>query len=368
MHALRASILCLAAPVAAILCIDSAAHAMQGADARPADAAGASWRAGRRLEALELEEARLAKQPASAPGEWARLAAWQLELHRPAAALASAQRCGTACTKERGIALFLLARYAECLPLLERGEPQGALMAIDACEARQDFAGSDRELDAALARFGRGDARLLAAEGRRHARQENWTTAVEAFRAALALDSCEAEAMLGLGRALLRTGARAEGLATMARQRELRAKLDVLDHALEAVDLQPAHGPNWTAVGEAEFGLGRLERALRAYERAEASCDAAQLVPNALRHAKAARAAGGLDAALAVLRRARARTDDPRLVVREADLLAEDGRLDESARLLEALAARRPDDRALRERLEALRAKLEDARGAERRP
>ena len=278
------------------------------------------------------------------------------------------QRSALASAKERGVALFLLARYAECLPLLDRSELLGALMAIDASEALQDHAGSDKELEQALGRFGRRDARLVAADGRRHARQENWTAARDAFRAALELDPCEAEAMLGLGRALLRSGAREEGLATMARQRELRAKLDVLDHALEAVDLQPMHGPNWTAVGEAEVGLGRLDRALRAYERAEALCDAAQLVPNALRHAKAARAAGGLDAARAVLGRARARSGDPRLVVREAELLADEGRVADAARLLEDLSARRPDDRALRERLEALRARSKDATGGERRP
>jgi hypothetical protein len=50
-------------------------------------------------------------------------------------------------------------------PLNWRGELQGALMAIDATEALLDFAESDRELDRALARFGRGDARLMAAEG-----------------------------------------------------------------------------------------------------------------------------------------------------------------------------------------------------------
>ena len=363
MHALRAWILGLALLHAAPI-----PGAAQGADAPRGDAAEEAWRAGRRLEALEQEEARLRKAPSPAATEWRRLALWQLELHRPAAALASAERCGAPCAEERGIALFLLARYAECLPLLDRGELQGALMAIDATEALLDFAESDRELDRALARFGRGDARLMAAEGRRRARQEDWTGAREAFRAALELDPCEAEAMLGLGRVLLRSGAREEGLATMARQRELRAKLDVLDHALEAVDLQPVHGPNWTAVGEAESGLGRLERALRAFERAESLCDAKQLVPNALRHAKAAHAAGGLDAALAVLRRARARSDDPRLVVREADLLAEEGRASEALRLLEALAARRPDDQALKERLEALRPKAKDASGTERRP
>lgn len=373
MHALRASTLRLFPRHVAALCLAAlcsgrldATTPAQGGEPRPVDAALEAWRAGRRIEALELEEARLAAARGSKPAEWRRLAGWQLELHRPASALASAERCGADCAKERGIALFLLARYAECLPLLDRGEAQGALMAIDAREALGDFAGSDRELDEALARFGRGDARLLSAAGRRHARQENWTDACAAFRAALELDPCEAEALLGLARALLRSGAREEGLSAMARHRELRKKLDVLDHALEAVDLQPMHGPNWTAVGEAEFGLGRLERALGAFERAEGLCDESQLVPNALRHAKAARAAAGLDSALAVLRRARARSDDPRLVVRESDLLAEEGSVAEAARLLEELVARRPSDRAARERLEALRAKLRDARRQER--
>lgn len=315
--------------------------------------APALWSAGRRFEAVDAEAARLAGTAASPrPEEWKRLAGWQLELHRPAAALASAERGGEACRAERGAALFLLARYEECLPLLERGTVEGALLAVDANEALQRFEASDAALSEAVKRFGRNDARLLAAEGRMHARLGRFDEAAASFRAALAADPCDAEAQLGLGRALLRAGRKEEGLEAMARQRELRARLDVLDHALRAVDLQPVHGPNWTAVAEAEAGLGRWQRAQDAFERAESLCDAQQLVPNALRHARFLwDSRRDFDGAQAVLVRATQKSDDPRLVVRRADLCLDAGRPAQAVELLEPLAARRPGDAALQARL-----------------
>lgn len=321
-----------------------------------AQSADELWRAGRRIEAADQEAARLASGPA-APADWKRLANWQLELHRPAAALSSAERGGDPCRAERGSALFLLARYEECLPLLDPSTMQGALLAIDANEALRRFAAGDAALESAVKRFGRTDSRLLAAEGRMHARLERFPEAVRSFEAALQADPCDAEAQLGLGRALLRAGRKEEGLAAMARQRELRARLDVLDHALRAVDLQPMHGPNWTAVGDAEAGLGRVDRALAAYERAEGLSDPAQLVPNALRHARCLwETRRDYAAADAVLLRATGKSDDPRLVVRRADLCLDAGRATRAVQLLEELAARRPDDQALQARLGKARA------------
>ena len=314
------------------------------------------WASGQRSEAVEAERVRLNTATASA-SDWKRLAQWQLEIHQPKAALESAERGGESCRSERGAALFRLTRYAESIPFLQEDTLLEVLMLLDAQEAVQRFQDADAVLSRALERFGRLDARLLAADGRRWARQENWTRAVEAFQAALKLDPCEAEAQLGLGRALLRSGDRQGGLTAMQRHRELRAQLDVLDHALRGVDLQPMHGPNWTAVGEAEAGLGRVTRALAAYEHAERLCDERQLVPNALRHSRLLwETQGDPQAALRVLERAEQRCGDPRLPVRRADILAGTGRAREAIELLEALARSRPHDEALVERLKKVRA------------
>lgn len=317
------------------------------------------WARGQRSEAVEVERARLSATTAQA-SDWKRLAQWQLEIHQPKAALASAELGGDSCRSERGAALFRLTHYAESIPYLREDNLLEVLMLLDAREALQQFEEADALLTRALKRFGRQDARLLAADGRRWARQENWTSAVAAFRAALDVDPWEAEAQLGLGRALLRAGDRQAGLTAMARHRELRAQLDVLDHAVRAVDLQPMHGPNWTAVGAAEAGLGRLPQALAAYERAEQLCDDRQLVPNALRHSRLLlEAQRDSTAALQVLARAEQRSSDPRLVVRRADVLAESGRAREAVDLLEALARLRPQDEALLARLRTVRAQVQ---------
>lgn len=322
----------------------------------PAPSAAELWSAGRRVEAIAAARLEAGAEPTTEA--WSRLVAWELAVHQHQAALADALRCGAPCDRLRAEALYHLGEYARAVELLDERDPLAVLWKIDALEALSRF----EESDAVLARAKAGrtvasdDARLLGAEGRSAARRGDFAAAAKAFRAALAEDPFDGEALYGLGRALVLAGDREEGLRVLERHRRLVPLLDAVDFARRGVDLAPAHAPNWTALGDAERALPRLDRAEAAYRRAAECARDEESVANALRWARLlAEDKGDVDAAVDLLVRTARRTPDARLHVRAGDVLLAARRAPEAVAAYERALALRPEDAEIARRIAAAR-------------
>jgi len=314
--------------------------------------ARASWSKGAREEAIAERVKELAAP--GAPAELRlELARWELEVHKPAAALEHLAPLAKEADVLRGEAHYALAQYAEAVPLLDEATTEHLLMKIDALEALGQLFESDAVLLRAIALPGPGDARLWSAEGRRLARNGNTSKAVEAFRKALALDDCSAEAWFGLGRALLAADRQEEGLAALEKHRKLTPLLDQWDFARRAVDLAPLHAPNLAALGDAERALGRLARAGELYARAvELAQGAEQLVPIVLRQARLfAEDKHDPAGAITLLVKAAEGTPDARLLVRAGDLAFESKDAPRAVELFERAQKLRPKDAEIEKRL-----------------
>lgn len=321
----------------------------------PPPDARALWNAGERAEAIVARRAELGQETGSA---WREVVSWQLAVHRPKQALEDAQRCGPPCDALRAEAFYALDDYAAAVPLFDESDALHALLKIDALEALSRFDESDAALARARERFGASDSRFHGCDGRRLARLGRHAQAVAAFRAALAVDPLDGEAIFGLGRALVASGERDEGLKVLGEHRRLVPLLDELEFARRSADLAPNHAPNHTAIGDAERALGRRDAARAAYARAEALGRGAELVPNALRLARlCSDDENDLEGALAALERAHARFADARLCVRRGDLLLAAARDAEALAAYEEAAKLRPNDGEIAKRLEAARAR-----------
>lgn len=337
---MRASLLILA------LCVQ---------DVRTEPDPGALWNEGRRLEAIEAGAAELARRPGDDDLR-ARLVGWEMAVHRYAAALEHMEPLGVRCESLRGEALYRLSEYARAVEHLSDSDPGQILMRIDAFEALGRFAESDEALEKSRALFGKEDPRLLACDGRRLARLKRWPEAILAFRAAVEKDPLDSESLFGLGRALVQGGQREEGLEALARHREITPLLDQQDFARRGIDLAPRHAPNWTALGDAERSLGRLDRAEEAYRAAASFATPAELVPNALRHSRMlAEDRKNVAAAIDMLAQAVERAPDARLWVRIGDLKRDDGRKEESIRAYSKALELRPGDAEVQKRLAGVR-------------
>lgn len=323
----------------------------------PPTPAAELWTRGSRVEAIAAARAEVEARP-TAEG-WSRLVAWQLAVHLDQAALADAVRCGAPCDRQRAEALYHLGQYAAAVELLDERDPMAALWKIDALEALSRFEESDAVLARAKASGGvpSDDARLLGAEGRSAARRGDHAGAATAFRAALAADPFDGESLFGLGRALVQAGEREEGLHVLERHRLLVPLLDAVDFARRGVDLAPAHAPNWTALGDAERALPRLERAEAAYRRAAECARGDELVANALRWARLyADDRGDAQAAVDLLVRTARHAPDARLHVRAGDVLLASRRPREAVAQYEQAQLLRPKDGEIAKRLSAARA------------
>ena len=125
---------------------------------------------------------------------------------------------------------------------------------------------------------------------------------------------------------------------------------------MRGLDLAPKHAPGHAQVGDVERKLGRFDRARAAYRVALGLAKDEELVPIALRAARArVEDQGALDEALAILRGASERRPDARLHVRCGDLLTAAGRHDEAVTDYLAAAELRPHDAAIAKRLERAR-------------
>ncbi len=320
----------------------------------PATSAQDLWARGQRAEAIASLRSHLGAEPA--PEARTRLVAWQIAVHRYQAALADAQACGAPCDALRGEALYHLGEYARAVDLLSEREALQVLWKVDALEALSRFVESDAVLARAKELVGSDDPRVLGAEGRRLAREGQYSAAAEAFRAAVQRDACDGEALFGLGRALVQAGQREAGLAVLARHRALVPKLDAWDAARRGLDLAPAHAANWTALGDAERALGRLDRAESAYRRAAELGAGEALVSNALRWARLlAEDRGDAQAAVDLLTRTSRLVADARLLVRAGDVLLAAKRAGEAVAAYEKALALRPGDGEIAQRLATAR-------------
>ena len=310
------------------------------------------WHKGAREEAI-AERVKEVAAPGAALELRLELARWELEVHRPAAALEHLAPLGKEADPLRGEAHYALAHYAEAVPLLDEATSEHVLMKVDALEALGRVDESDAVLARALALPGPGDARLWSAEGRRLARVGQGGKAAEAFRKALVLDECSAEAWFGLGRALIAADRRDEGLQALEKHRKLTPLLDQWDFARRAVDLAPRHAPNLAALADAERALGRLERAEELYTRAmELAQGADQLVPIALRQARlVSEDKHDAAAAITLLVKAAEGTPDARLFVRAGDLALEAKDAPRAVELYERAQKLRPKDAEIEKRL-----------------
>lgn len=321
------------------------------AHAQQADMAEAMWAAGQRRQALALMEADLAAR-SDDESLRRRLARRQTEVQQFLAALATLAPLGDEVDDERGRALYMLARYDEALDLLQGTTPDSLLMRIDALLALGRLDDVGRALQAAADVLPDSDGRLRSLRGRHALLDGRPEQAVVEFRAAQAADPLDRQALHGLGQALLRTGAREEALAVLARHRELVPLLDERDAALAALLLDPAHASNHAALGDVERALARLDEAAACYERALALAAPAETAPIALRHARLlAEDRGDRAAAIGLLLAADARVPDVRLLVRAGDLALEAGDAESAATHFRAALARRPADAQIQERL-----------------
>ena len=326
--------------------------ALARSGALQSEGAQSLWEAGRRAEALDAWASQLAAQPDDAALRLA-LAGHQLEVERFSAALETAAPLGPEADAVRGRALHQLYRYEEALPYLHADDPFEGLLRIDALLALDRTDEADAQL-VVLARVrGANDEQVLSLRGRRLADQGHYAEAVPVFRAALALEPLDRQALFGLGQALLRSGQRDEGQAVLEHHRELLPLLDQRDFALQSLSLDPLHADSQAALGDVERQLGMLDSAEQRYREGLRLADGPALVPIALRYARLLAAdRQDPDAAVALLDEVATRVTDPRLAVRAGDVLLEAGRAEAARARFEAALARWPDDEPIRQRLE----------------
>lgn len=309
------------------------------------------WNAGARTEAIEALAAELAQRPDDAPLK-RELVQCEVAVHRYRAALEHMTGLGEEVRALRALALFRAGDYASALKYLTQDDVDEALMRIDALETLGRFEESDAELEALRARAVRDDARILACDGRRLLRLARPADAVPAFRRAVEADPWDGEALFGLGRALMASGARDEGLRVLQRHRELVPLLDRFDFARRSVDLAPAHAPNYTALGDAERELGRLARAEAAYQTAARFASCPDLTPNALRHARLlADDRHNPQTAIDLLVACAEHCPDARLFIRAGDLQRTLSRPGEALALYTRALSLRPDDLEIQKRI-----------------
>ncbi len=311
------------------------------------------WSRGERALAIEALEAQLER--GETPAARRQLVEWCFAVHRYRAALDGAAKLGEEGVALEGRALYFLGRYEEALGLLPEDEGEAVLMRIEALRAL------GREwtewVDIAGELLGETDERVFGLRGRRCLERGEHEEAALWFEATLEVTPLDAEAMFGLGRALLLGGERVQGLGVLERHREVTPLLDALDFAERGLDLAPTHGANHAAVGDAwrslvPFDRGSYRRAERSYRKAVKLMSGAERVPVHLRHARlvAEHGRGALEAAK-LLDGVLEELVDVRLLVRAADLYLEGGEKWKGVERLERALALKPDDEEIARRL-----------------
>ena len=315
------------------------------------------WRQGERARAVEAQRAELIKEEDLIARR--QLVEWSLAIHQYRAALEDSRPLGETGRALRGSAHYFLGEYEHALELLDERDGTACLMRLEALRALgRDWAGA---LESAALLLGREDARVITLEGALALERGEHASAITSFERAIKLAPLDAEALFGLGRALVESGERERGLELLKRHRELTPLLDALDFAERGLDLAPAHAPNHAALGDAWRSLipadrGAYERSERAYLKALDLMEAAERIPVYLRHARLIQEHGaGALVAAKMLGVALVDSEDARLLVRAADYYMEAGVSSEAVPLLERALKLRPRDQAVRNRLQRAR-------------
>ena len=311
------------------------------------------WTQGERTQAITVLSAEL--QESENPAARRQLVEWCFAVHRYRAALEAAGSLGEAGDSLKGRALYFLGRYEEALALLDEGDGEAVLMRVEALRALgRDWS---EWVEPAAKLLGERDHRVPLLRARALLERGDHAEAAAGFELVLERAPLEAEAMFGLGRALVLSGKRTRGLETLKMHRELTPLLDALDFRERGLDLAPMHGPNHAAVGDAwrsliPFDRGSYRRAERSYKRAVMLMSGAERVPVHLRHARlvAEHGRGALEAAQ-ILDGVLEELEDVRLLVRAADLYLEGGEKWKGVERLERALALRPDDKEIERRL-----------------
>ena len=318
------------------------------------------WSRGERARAIEALEAQLER--GETPAARRQLVEWCFAVHRYRAALDGAAKLGEEGAALEGRALYFLGRYTEALELLPKDDGEAVLMRIEALRALgREWA---EWVDVAGELLGEGNERVFGLRGRVCLERGEFEEAALWFEAVLEVEALDAEALFGLGRALVLWGERERGMVVLERHREVTPLLDALEFAQRGLDLAPAHGANHAAVGDAwrslvPFDRGSYRRAERSYRRAVKLLSGAERVPVHLRHARLVteHGRGALEAAK-ILDGVLQELEDVRLLVRAADLYLEGGEKWKGVERLERALALKPDD-------EAIAARLREAGGSE---
>jgi len=317
----------------------------------------ALWSQGERARAITALSAELEER--ESPALRRQLVQWCFAVHKYRAALDAAEPLGDAGDSHRGRALYFLGRYEEALVLLDEGDGEAVLMRVEALRALgRDWS---EWVEPAAKLLGETDHRVPLLRARALLERGDHAEAAAGFARVLERAPLEAEAIFGLGRALVFSGERERGLKTLERHRELTPLLDALDFAQRGLDLAPAHGPNHAALGDAWRALFPYDPS--AYARAEAAYDVAlslmegeARVPVHLRRARLIADHGvGFFAAAHALDRALEEGKDAQLLVRAAEYYERGGDVATAIIRLERALAIRPGDRAIRERIERAR-------------
>ena len=324
--------------------------------------AAALWAAGDREASIE----RLTKALAASPDDIRlreQLAKQQLAVHRYTAALETTRAAGESLRKIAAEALFYLDRFEEALPLLDPKDPTQALARVTALEVLGQSDEALAALDEMADLPGADPMGMHLARGRLHASAGRHEEAALAYQFVLTEEPGDPGALFGLGQAWVRTGRREEGLELLRQHRKLAPLLDQLDFALRALDMAPVHAPHHALVGDAQRAMGHLDSALEAYRSAMDLATPEQLSLIALRLARLLEEdLNQWNEALTVLQQAAHNlaegASDARLQVRAGDILV---RANFPARAVERYQQafeQRPQDTAIKERLEAARAML----------
>lgn len=257
--------------------------------------------------------------------------------------------------RQHARATFFAGRFEEALALLSEADDLEAFMILDSLEALGRFPEHDATLTRLAKRFGRDHVHVASVEGRVALRKRDWSRAIERFRAALELDPWHSEAIFGLGRALVFSGEREAGRQELERHRRLLPLFDELEFARRGVELDPSHGPNHARVGDVERRLGRIESAQAHYRSALDRTRGAERTPIVLRLARSlVEDKADVAAARELLAEETAERFDARLLVRLGDLARDAKDLVAARRAYERVLERRPEDRAVLERLRGL--------------
>lgn len=321
------------------------------------------WASGARAAALDLMEAELREDPSDLELRTS-LVARELEVSRFEAALEHCEGLGPSGAEARGRALYFLGRYEEALEWLSASSATTVLLRTESLRALGRLQESEDLLPRILEHFGASDPRYRLLAGRRALRLGETAEAAEEFRAVLARSPLEAEALFGLGRALVKSGDREGGLAVLQRHRELVPLLDALDFARRGVALAPMSASNQAGLADAwralrEYSPQAVLEARAAYTLALGLAEDEELVPVALRAARSvAEDEGAPERAAELLIGLLSRVADVRLRVRAADYFGAAGDPERALVELRRALEERPDDRAILERI----ARLEEAR------